>query len=102
MITCEVEVADPAPSTKPPIAIDRGVALLLADSNRGVVENPRHAAALQQSIARAQRTVARRKKGSNNQKKAGRRWRGCNVARVARENTRSTKRRSTTAKTTLQ
>lgn len=70
MIACEVEVADPAPSTKPTVAIDRGIALLLADSDGRVTENPRHAAALQPRIARAQRSVSRKKKGSNNQKKA--------------------------------
>lgn len=69
-ILCEIEVPDPAPSTKPAVAIDRGVAVLLADSDRRTVENPRHGAKLQPRIARAQRTVARRKKGSKNQLKA--------------------------------
>ncbi len=69
-ITCEVEIADPAPSTKPPVAIDRGVAVLLADSDRRTVPNPRPLEALQARIARAQRTVARRKRGSKNQQKA--------------------------------
>jgi len=79
-ILCELEVPDPVPSTKPPVAIDRGVALLLADSNRRVVENPRALERLQPRIARAQRVVARRKKGSKNQQKARAR-----VARLQRK-----------------
>jgi putative transposase len=69
-VTCEIEIADPLPSEKPPVAIDRGVAVLFADSDRRVVENPRPAERLQPRIARAQRTVARRVKGSKNQQKA--------------------------------
>jgi len=69
-ISCELDAPDPTPSTKPPVAIDRGVAVLLADSNRRTVENPRVLEHLQPRIARAQRTVARRAKGSKNQKKA--------------------------------
>lgn len=69
-IACEVETPDPAPSTKPPVAIDRGVAVLLADSDRRTVENPRVGEKLQARIARAQRTVARREKGSKNRQKA--------------------------------
>lgn len=69
-ILCEIEVPDPKPSTKPPVAIDRGIALLFADSDRRAVENPRFAERLQSRIARAQRVVARRQKGSKNQQKA--------------------------------
>lgn len=69
-IVCEQEIVDPTPSTNPPVAIDRGIALLLADSNRGIVDNPRHAALMQPRIARAQRSADRKKKDSNNQKKA--------------------------------
>lgn len=69
-IACEVELPDALPSQKPAVAIDRGVALLLADSNGATLPNPKHAEALQARIARAQRTVARRKKGSKNQQKA--------------------------------
>jgi len=69
-IVVEREAADPLPSTKPAVAIDRGVVLLLADSDRRTVENPRHGENLKSRIARAQRKVARRKKGSKNQEKA--------------------------------
>ncbi len=69
-VSCELEVADPLPSMKRPIALDVGVAHLVADSDGGFVENPRHAEKLQPRIRRAQRVVARRQKGSKNQQKA--------------------------------
>jgi putative transposase len=75
-ISCEQEIADPIPSTKPAIALDVGIAKLVADSRGGFVENPKHAEKMQPRIRRAQRTVARRQKGSKNQQKA--------KARVAR------------------
>lgn len=69
-IVCDVDVPDALPSQKPPVAIDRGVALLIADSDGRMVDNPRHLERLHPRIARAQRVVARRKKGSKNQKRA--------------------------------
>ncbi len=69
-VSCEVEIADPLPSTKPAVAIDRGVVNLLADSDGRLVPNPRPFERLRDRLARAQRTVARRKKGSKNQQKA--------------------------------
>ena len=69
-VTVEQEIADPAPSTLPPVALDMGITRLITDSNGGVVENPRHAAKMQPRLTRAQRTVARRKKGSKNHAKA--------------------------------
>jgi len=72
-IVCEIEVADPAPRTAPVIALDRGVVNLVADSDGNIVENPKHMAAAAKRLARAQRVVARRKKGSKNSAKAKRR-----------------------------
>ena len=69
-ISCEVEVADPVPNTKPPVGIDVGVACLMACSDGKRVENPRCLAASAKKLARAQRVVERRKKGSRNQSKA--------------------------------
>jgi putative transposase len=85
-VTCEIEVDDPIPSSKPPVAIDRGVASLLADSNRRAVENPRPLERLQPRLRRAQRTVARRQKGSKNQQKAR--------AKVARLQRKAARRRA--------
>lgn len=78
-ITCVREVPDPTPSTNPPIALDRGVVNLIADSNGRLVENPRFLTRALPKIKRAQRVVARRKKGSKNQQKARKR-----VARLHR------------------
>lgn len=79
-VSCEAEVASPLPSTKPPIALDVGIAKLIADSDGGFVENPKHAEAMQTRMARAQRTLARRVIGSNNREKAKRK-----VARLYRK-----------------
>ena len=82
-VTCEVELPDPLPSTKPAVAIDRGVVNLLADSDGRVVPHPRPFERLKRRIARAQRTMARRKKGSQNQQKA--RVRVARLQRKARQ-----------------
>lgn len=69
-ITTEQAIADPAPSALPPVGIDRGVAAVIADSNGRVVPNPRHYESAMKRLARAQRAVSRRKKGSKNREKA--------------------------------
>ena len=69
-ITCEREIADPTPSTKPAVGIDRGVVNILADSNGRLVPNPRSFEKTQAKVARAQRAQARKKKGSKNRAKA--------------------------------
>lgn len=69
-IVCEVEIADPAPRTTPVIALDRGVVNVVADSDGNLIENPKHMDATAKRLARAQRTVSRRKKGSRNREKA--------------------------------
>jgi putative transposase len=69
-ISCEIAAPAPAPRAKPAVALDRGVVLLVADSDGKKVENPQH---LRRSLARlsgAQRVVSRRKKGSKNREKA--------------------------------
>lgn len=69
-ISCERELPDPAPHPGPPVAIDLGVANLVADSTGRMVDNPRFLDQQARRLARAQRVVSRRKKGSNNQKRA--------------------------------
>lgn len=73
----EVEIADPAPSTLPAIGIDRGVAVFaaLSDGSRIAPLNAGKKALL--SLRRAQRKLARKKRGSNNRRKQ--------VRRVARQ-----------------
>jgi putative transposase len=70
MISCEVDVADPVPNTNPPVGVDVGVVNILACSDGSTLTNPKFLQAAKKRLARAQRVVARRKKGSRNQKKA--------------------------------
>lgn len=69
-ICCEIEIDDPLPSTKPAIGLDRGVVNLVADSDGRIVTSPRSFEKSRRKLTRAQRRVARRRKGSQNQKKA--------------------------------
>ncbi len=75
-ITCELDLPAPPERRDPVVAIDRGVTNVIGDSDGRLVENPRFLKKQARRLAHAQRVVARRKKGSNNQKKA--------KARVAR------------------
>ncbi len=56
----------------PAIGLDVGLKVFLADSEGGMVENPRHYRRGQKRLAHAQRTVCRRKKGSHRRRKASR------------------------------
>jgi putative transposase len=69
-IQCEQDVPEPAPRSEPVVAIDRGVTHLLADSDGRLVENPNHLEKSLRRLARAQRIVARRQKGSNRRARA--------------------------------
>ena len=69
-ISCVLDIKDPGPSVKPAVAIDRGVAKILADSEGHSLENPRYLAAAQVRLARVQRRASKKKKGSKNRKKA--------------------------------
>jgi len=69
-IVCEIEVPDPTPRTAPSVAIDRGVVNATADSDGRIVESPRHFQKALSRLARAQRNVSRKKKGSKNRDKA--------------------------------
>jgi putative transposase len=67
-ITFEVETQDAAP-TGGPIAIDVGVEVAFADSSGDLVPNPRFGDALAPTLAKRQRQLAKKQKGSNNRKK---------------------------------
>jgi putative transposase len=56
----------------PAIGVDVGLRVFLADSEGGMVENLRHYRRGQKRLAHAQRTVCRRKKGSQRRRKANR------------------------------
>jgi putative transposase len=69
-IVCEFELPDPTPRVEPVVALDRGVVNLVADSDGGRTPSPRFYAQGMKRLARAQRAVSRRKKGSKNREKA--------------------------------
>src|SRR5262245_54180358 len=69
-IVCEVDRPDPVPRIEPVVGIDRGITHLIADSEGCLVGNPKPLEAALERLARAQRAVSRRKKGSNNRKTA--------------------------------
>ena len=52
------------------MALDRGVINIVADSDGRIVEAPRYFARALRCLARAQRNVSRKKKGSRNREKA--------------------------------
>ena len=69
-ITCELKMDDLAPRVGPVVAIDRGVVNIVGDSDGKLVPSPRYYEKALKRLARAQRTVSRRKKGSKNREKA--------------------------------
>jgi putative transposase len=69
----EREVAEPAPSSLPAVGIDRGVAVFAALSDGTSIAPVNHGKKALRSLARAQRKLARKKKGSNNRRKQVRR-----------------------------
>lgn len=69
-VVCEVQLPDPVSRSDNPVGIDRGVTNAIADSLGSLVINPRFHQRILRRIARAQRTVSRRKAGSKNQIKA--------------------------------
>ena len=81
-ISCEIEIEEPAPSTKPGVGIDRGVENMLADSTGRKTPRLAPYSSTMKKLARAQRRVAQKKKGSKNQ--AGARIRVARLHRKAR------------------
>lgn len=69
----EREVADPAPSALPAIGIDLGVAVFVAMSSGETVAPGDFGKKAMSGLRKAQRTLARKKKGSANRRKAVRR-----------------------------
>ena len=71
LIVCET-VDVPLPVSRETIGLDVGLKVFLADSDGGIVENPRHYRASQKTLRRKQRTLSRRVKGSHRRLKAAR------------------------------
>ncbi len=75
IVQCDQVEAKPLPDTNKVVGIDLGVASVLTTSDGQHVANPRHTKRAAAGLADAQRSLARKKKGSANRRKA--------VARVA-------------------
>jgi len=71
-ISCEITTQDPTPRIEPGVAIDRGIINFAGTSDGALIPGPQYLKASLKQLARAQRTVSRRKKGSKNRKKAER------------------------------
>ena len=71
-IVCAIEIPDPIPRTGPTIAIDRGITNFAGTSDGKLIPGPQYLKASLKQLARAQRKVSRRKKGSKNYQKAAR------------------------------
>jgi len=72
-IVCEVQIPDLTPRTGPVIALDRGVTNFVATSDGDLILGPQYLKSSLKQLARSQRSVARKQKGSKNQEKAKRR-----------------------------
>ena len=69
-VACEVERPEPLPATGAAVGIDLGITALVATSEGELVDNQRHLAHNLGRLARAQRLVAGRKRGSGRRRKA--------------------------------
>src|SRR6266496_4644168 len=68
---CETEPV-PLPKKDNAVGLDMGIRYLIADSDGGIVENPRHAKKSAKKLGRAQRKLAKCRSGSTRRKKAKR------------------------------
>jgi putative transposase len=92
LIVCETAPQDAFGDAHPPqtecahpaIGLDVGLKVFLADSEGELVENPRYYRTGQKRLARAQRAVCRRKKGSHRRRKAGREV-ACQHLKISRQ-----------------
>ncbi|WP_326645328.1 transposase [Streptosporangium sp. NBC_01755] len=75
ILSCDDVPAEPLPATGKAVGIDLGVASLVTTSDGDPLDNPRHLAVSADRLARAQRDLARKKRGSTRRRKQ--------VARVA-------------------
>jgi putative transposase len=70
VLSCEDVPVEPLPATGAVIGIDVGIASFLTTSDGKHVPNPRPLAAAADRLATAQRSLARKKRGSNRRRKA--------------------------------
>lgn len=72
-VQCEREVVEPVPSTLPAVGIDMGVAVFAALSTGTSIAPANHGGKALKALRKAQRALARKKRGSANRRKAVRR-----------------------------
>jgi putative transposase len=70
IFSCELPDRQIKPSLAPPVGIDMGLKSFLVTSDGETVESPRFYRVAQKKLRRAQRSVARKKKGGANRRKA--------------------------------
>ncbi|MGI5290809.1 RNA-guided endonuclease InsQ/TnpB family protein [Nonomuraea polychroma] len=70
VLSCDDVPAEPLPSTGAHVGLDMGVASLVTTSDGSHLTNPRHMQASADRRARAQRDLARKKRGSKRRRKA--------------------------------
>ena len=70
VLACEVEQVKRMPYTDEVVGIDLGVSKLATLSTGDVIENPRHYRNAEAKLAKAQKELSRKKRGSNRRKKA--------------------------------
>lgn len=70
ILTCEIPKPEPLPPTGSAVGIDLGVNHLVITSDGEFVDNPRFLRSAQKRLRVAQRSLSRKKRGSNRRKKA--------------------------------
>lgn len=70
VLSCDEVPAEPLPSAGAAIGVDMGVASFLTTSDGAHVPNPRPLAAAAERLVTAQRSLARKKRGSNRRRKS--------------------------------
>jgi putative transposase len=70
LLTCEIGKTKPLPKTGQSVAIDVGIKNFATLSTGEHIENPRHLANASENLAKLQRRLSRKKRGSANRRKA--------------------------------
>jgi putative transposase len=69
VLACDEVPARPLPPTEAAVGLDLGVSVFLATSDDDLVENPRYGRKGAERLARAQRVLARKQRGSRNRRR---------------------------------
>lgn len=69
VLACEQGIQKPIQNNKPSVGIDVGIEKLATLSDGSIIKNPRTFAKSQDKLAKAQRSLSRKKKGSKNRNK---------------------------------